>query len=126
MLRAAQEGCYAPERVQPVSVPRRARWFHRLDTPGGACLEVSDELKRLVLFRRLNLAHTPYALRGPLDVVFCRNVMIYFDREVRRRLVDEAFRLLRPGGILIVGHAESLTGLGDGWRMVRPSVYQKP
>jgi chemotaxis protein methyltransferase CheR len=126
VLRSAQRGVYAPDRVKPVPAERRARWFVRVETPDGPCAAVRDELKDLVLFRRLNLAHTPYGLKGPLDVVFCRNVMIYFDRDLRQRLVAEAFRLLRPGGILMVGHAESLTGLGDRWRMVRPSVYQKP
>ncbi len=65
-------------------------------------------------------------MRGPLDVIFCRNVMIYFDNEVRQRLLNEMYRLLKPGGYLMVGHAESLSGLMSSFKSVRPSVYRKP
>ncbi len=65
-------------------------------------------------------------MRGPFDIVFCRNVMIYFDNDVRRRLLGEIGRLLRPGGYLMVGHAESLTGMLMDLKVVRPSIYMKP
>jgi chemotaxis protein methyltransferase CheR len=86
---------------------------------------VTAELREPVVFRQLNLAHTPYPLRGPLDGIFCRNVMMYFDAELRRRLLAELRRLLKPGGLLLVGHAESLAGASGGFRTVRPSVYVK-
>jgi chemotaxis protein methyltransferase CheR len=78
----------------------------------------------MLRFRRLNLSTPPFPLRGPLDAVFCRNVMIYFDTPVRRALVDEFLRLLRPGGLLVVGKSESLIGLADGLDRVGPSVYR--
>jgi chemotaxis protein methyltransferase CheR len=64
-------------------------------------------------------------MRGPMDFIFCRNVMIYFDNPVRQRLIREFRRLLAPGGYLIVGHSESLTGMTDGFQSVRPSIYRK-
>jgi len=64
-------------------------------------------------------------MRGPLDIIFCRNVMIYFDNTVRRKLLEEIQRLLRPGGFLMVSHAESLTGIMSNLRTVRPSIYVK-
>ena len=78
-----------------------------------------------VLFKRVNLATPPFPMRGDLDVVFCRNVMIYFDNAVRQRLVGEIERLLRPGGLLVVAHSETLNGIRSGLRTVQPSVYRK-
>ena len=79
----------------------------------------------MVVLKRLNLSITPFPMRGPLDVVFCRNVMIYFDRLLRQRLLEEIYRLLRTDGYLLVGHAESLTGVSNAFRAVRPSIYLK-
>jgi len=82
-------------------------------------------LRKVVSFARLNLAQVPYPMSGPFDAVFCRNVMIYFDAEVRRRLLAQIHHLLRPGGYLFVGHSESLSGLTAGLRSVQASVYVK-
>jgi chemotaxis protein methyltransferase CheR len=87
---------------------------------------VAPELCEMTVFRQLNLARPPFPLKGPLDVVLCRNVMIYFDQSVREGLLGEISRLLRPGGHLIVGHAESLSGTRSGLVPVAPSVYVKP
>ena len=67
----------------------------------------------------------PYPMSGPLDIIFCRNVMIYFDDDVRRRLLADIQRLLRPGGYLFVGHAESMAGDLCGLTAVMPSVFVK-
>jgi chemotaxis protein methyltransferase CheR len=64
-------------------------------------------------------------MSGPFDAVFCRNVMIYFDAEIRRRLLGQIQKLLRPGGYLFVGHSESLSGLTSGLKSVQASVYVK-
>jgi len=67
----------------------------------------------------------PFPMRGPLDNVFCRNVMIYFDNTVRKRLLDSIYKLLKPGGYLMVGHAESLTGMVSDFKTVHPAIYTK-
>jgi len=85
---------------------------------------VNNDLRRRIVFRRLNLAKPPYPMRGPLDVVFCRNVMIYFDDPVRQGLVTEVDRLLADDGLVCIGHSESLSGLKTRLSLIEPSVYQ--
>jgi chemotaxis protein methyltransferase CheR len=124
ILTAAREGVYDDEEVQGVSPQQLRRWF----VPGkdGAKTQhrVSDELRRMIRFARLNLME-PWSMRGPFDFIFCRNVMIYFDRQTQENLVRRFQELLRPGGFLLVGHSESLTGRIEGLAYVRPAVYRK-
>lgn len=82
-------------------------------------------LKGMIAFQRINLAAPPFPMSGPMDIILVRNVMIYFDNDVRKALIDECRRLLKPGGFLLVGHAESLNGLVTGFKGVRPSIYLK-
>jgi chemotaxis protein methyltransferase CheR len=67
-----------------------------------------------------------WPMRGPFDVIFCRNVMIYFDKETQGELVNRYFDILAPGGTLFLGHSESLTGIKHKYKYVLPAVYQKP
>jgi chemotaxis protein methyltransferase CheR len=113
--------------VAPIDRTRRGRWFRRQgaeDDP-DARYTVRDELRERVTFARLNLAQPPFPMRGPFDVVFCRNVMIYFDDPVRQALIAEIERLLRPGGLLFTGHSETLTRIESDLILVSPSVYRK-
>jgi chemotaxis protein methyltransferase CheR len=128
-LRQAQAGVYAADRVEPVPPALRSRWFTRTrsqDDPGGAVYAVRDELKKLVVFRQLNLAAPPFPMAGPIDVVFCRNVLIYFDQPTRQRLLGAVEGLMRPGGLLCIGHTETLSGIRSGLKLVRPSVFRRP
>jgi chemotaxis protein methyltransferase CheR len=110
------------------SVPRALRDRYttpKPGIPGGAPLrEMNREVRSLVSFAQLNLmAHWP--MRGPFDVIMCRNVMIYFDRDTRQRLVERMAGLLRERGHLLVGHSESLNGLDHGLSYVQPAVYRR-
>ncbi len=84
-----------------------------------------DALKRDLLFRRLNLLNPTFPFQRRFHAVFCRNVMIYFDRPTKRALVDRIAQFLVPGGVLFVGLSESLQDLGTSLRHVRPGVYVK-
>ena len=75
--------------------------------------------------RALDLATPPFPMQRPLDIVMRRNVMIYFDNTVRQNLLNEIYHLLKPGGYLMVGHAESPTGLTTKFKTIQPSLYQK-
>lgn len=126
VLNTAHEGRYAGSKLHSLPAGFAGRYFARVRRDGEEAFEAVETLKRMILFRRLNLAVPPFPMRGPMDVILCRNVMIYFDNRVRERLLAEFHRLLRPGGFLIVGHSESLTGLAAGFQPLRPSIYLKP
>jgi chemotaxis protein methyltransferase CheR len=104
-------------------IPDALREKYLRTTPGGRYV-VTDRLKAMTRFAQLNLMGT-WPMRGPFDVIFCRNVMIYFDRETRERLVARFHSLLREGGYLFVGHSESLTGLAHDFTYVQPAVYRR-
>ena len=129
VLARARSGRYDVGRIQPVPENIRSTYFHPdgRRTKGGlrTCV-VDQEIKNRIVFKRLNLSAPPFPMNGPLDMVFCRNVMIYFDRLIRQGLISEIERLLKPTGFLVVGHSETLTGICHGMTTIRPSVYQKP
>jgi len=116
---------YDERRMAPVPHDLRARWFSSAGRGADKAWTPKPSLRDTVVFRRLNLSAPPFPMTGPLDAVFCRNVMIYFDDAVRMRLLGEIHRLLKPGGLLVVGHAESLAGMIADFKYVKPSVYRK-
>ncbi|MFW6331107.1 MAG: CheR family methyltransferase [Gemmatimonadota bacterium] len=120
-LALARQGEYAEPVLAGVPAPLRDRYF---EVAGPGRFRAGGGLRSLVSFGRLNLM-SEWPMRGPFDVIFCRNVMIYFDRDVRERLVARFHGLLREGGYLYVGHSESLTGLDHMFRYVRPAVYRR-
>jgi chemotaxis protein methyltransferase CheR len=125
VLDQARKGIYNEEKLKNISAARRKRFFRESPDGEAAAFTVKDELRKPIVFRRLNLAAPPFPMHGPLDIVLCRNVMIYFDNKVRSQLLAEAYRLLKPGGYLIVGHAESLAGMMSDFKPVKPSIYIK-
>lgn len=125
VLETARRGVYGAAKVEPVPRPMLQKYFRKLGAGPDADYQIGDELKQLVTFNRLNLSEPPFPMKGPFDVVFCRNVMIYFDNEVRRKLVLEISRLLKPGGYLMIGHSESLSGIVSPLTLVQPAVYRK-
>jgi chemotaxis protein methyltransferase CheR len=125
VLETAQTGIYTKKRLHKVPAKLMERYFHRVRGNEEETFRVNSAIKDMIQFKRLNLATPPFPMRGPLDVIFCRNVMIYFDNTVRKHLLDEMYRLLKPGGYLMVGHAESLSGMLSHFKSVEPSVYVK-
>jgi chemotaxis protein methyltransferase CheR len=88
------------------------------------CYQVLEPVRRLVHFAQLNLMEE-WPMSGPFDAIFCRNVMIYFDKTTQERLVNRFWKLLKPGGHLFVGHSESLTGTSHKFHYVQPAIYLK-
>jgi chemotaxis protein methyltransferase CheR len=108
----------APERIK--------RHFLRGRNAHEGHLRVAPEVRELVRFQSINLVADSYPVARGLDLVFCRNVLIYFRAERRRLVVERLLALLRSGGLLFLGHAENLAGLGIAARTVIPTVYQRP
>jgi chemotaxis protein methyltransferase CheR len=125
VLRKCHQGEYKDSQVAPVPTLLRNQYFTRIAGQEGFMYSVNKELRRMVYLRQFNLTNFPFDVSGPMDFIFCRNVMIYFDRPTRAKIVNEFSRILRPGGILFMGHSESLTGMSEGFTAVKPSIYRK-
>ena len=121
-LTTAQAGVYRKNAIGDVPSELRARFFE--DGPPVDGASVITTVKQLVGFARLNLMD-PWPMKGPFDVIFCRNVMIYFDRDTQTLLVERMRQLLAPGGFLIIGLAESLSPLQHKYTYHAPSVYRR-
>jgi chemotaxis protein methyltransferase CheR len=119
-------GVYEADRVRLPDETLLARYFRRGFGTREGLYRVKPELRRQVTTSAINLFQPDYPVPRGLDVVFCRNVMIYFDEPSRQILVKRLYGQLAPGGHLFVGHAESLLGLEHAFRQVRPAVYQRP
>jgi chemotaxis protein methyltransferase CheR len=123
-LAAAQRGVYPCERLAPLPREWVSRFFEQSrDVPPGH-LKVKSELRTRATFQRINLVD-PLPAIGPFPVIFCRNVMIYFNKATQASLVARLADKLEPGGYLFVGHSESLSGIAHTLRYVRPAVYRK-
>lgn len=125
VLREARSAIYPRAFVEPVPSPMQQRYLMRSKNPGEDIVRVTPELRRQVHFERLNLMDESYPFDRDVDVIFCRNVLIYFDRPTQQAVLSRLASHLRPGGYLMLGHSESMAGSGiDQLRSVVPTVYQ--
>jgi len=124
MIRFAREGIYPLDRVERLPPEQLKRWFLRGGGSQAGKVRVRPELKRVVKVMPLNLLEE-WPMSGPFDVIFCRNVFIYFDRDVKARIVDGYAELLPADGLLFIGHSESLHGLTDRFELIGNTVYRK-
>jgi chemotaxis protein methyltransferase CheR len=124
MLQRARQGIYQIEHVKLPKVDWLKRYFLKGTGAYGDCCRVKDDLKKLVAFYHANLFEPEFPFAESLDVIFCRNVMIYFDQAAQEDLVQRLCGKLMPGGYLMVGHSESLFGAPHLLNTVCPSVYR--
>ena len=125
VLDMAQKGLYGPERTKTIPTMLLGKYFKKTNSDTGSHMyQVTPQLRELIVFRRLNLIE-PLPFKNPLDFIFCRNVMIYFDKETIGRLINKYYQILAPGGYLFIGHSESLSGLEHAFKYVEPCVYLK-
>jgi chemotaxis protein methyltransferase CheR len=124
VLERGRRGVYAEERLKSLNQQRRARFFRERPAADGMNYEASAELKALITFKQLNLMH-PLPMRGPLQAIFCRNVVIYFDKETQRGLFARFCQLQRAGDLLFLGHSESLFKVSDDYTLIGKTVYRR-
>ncbi|MEW9799459.1 CheR family methyltransferase [Alteromonas sp. CYL-A6] len=126
VLATASVGIYPAQRVNDMRNDRLKRFFHKGKGSSAGKVRVVPELQQLITFTRLNLtdAHWPQ-IKGPFDVIFCRNVMIYFDKETQLRVLRRLVGLLNDGGLYFAGHSESFLNAADLIRPVGKTVYRK-
>jgi chemotaxis protein methyltransferase CheR len=119
-----QAGVYREERIEGLSAERKRRWFKKGKGDKEGYVKVSRELQELISFKRLNLLqHWP--MSGPFDLMFCRNVVIYFDKDTQRVLFKRYFDILRPNAYLLIGHSETLHKVSDDFTSLGKTIYQR-
>lgn len=123
VLAAARAGVFSIGKVEEIPLEYRKRFMLRGVAEQAAKMKAGPEIRGVVRFARLNLNEDLPSSFGPFDVIFCRNVLIYFDAESRRRVIERLLSRLRPGGYLFFGHAEALNALPKGMRSVGPNAY---
>jgi len=124
VLAHAQEGVYGIDRIEGLSDERRKRGFFLGKGRNEGRVRVKPELREMIAFKRLNLLHD-WPMRGPFDAIFCRNVMIYFDKQTQARLYTRYADMLAPRGHLFIGHSESIYRTCDRFTAVGQTVYRR-
>ncbi|MGH8219843.1 MAG: CheR family methyltransferase [Steroidobacteraceae bacterium] len=124
MLARARAGLYPLERLASLGPARLGRFFDTQHDRGAAVSRVKPEVATLVTFKQLNLIDT-LPMKGPLDVIFCRNTVIYFDKETQRDLFGRMAALQRPGDLLFLGHSESLFKVSTEYTLIGRTIYRR-
>lgn len=124
VIARARTGIYEATRVESIPEATLKQWFQRGTGENSGKVRVRPGIRDRVTFRQLNLME-PWPMRKPFDIIFCRNVVIYFDRDTQRRLFDRFADQLRPGGHLFVGHSETLHKVSDRFRLLGNTIYQR-
>ncbi|WP_420600533.1 CheR family methyltransferase [Neptuniibacter sp.] len=124
VLASAQDGVYTMDRVKALDPSVLRRWFLKGKGKNEGMVKVKPELRELLTFGHLNLM-SDWPIDGPLDFIFCRNVMIYFDQPTQLKLLNKMADLLKPDGYLFVGHSEALARHASRFELVGKTIYRK-
>ncbi len=124
VLATAARGVYPVDRLRGIPKEQLYRWFMRGKGMQKGMVKVKREAGSIIQFGQLNLMHE-WKLSGPMDIIFCRNVIIYFDISTKIELLEKFSRALRPGGFLFVGHSESLLKLSNDFELIGNTIYRK-
>jgi chemotaxis protein methyltransferase CheR len=124
VLARARGAGYSADQVKGLSNARLTSFFDAQSDGAVPHYLVKHAVSRLITFKQLNLMHD-LPMRGPLDVIFCRNVVIYFDKETQRRLFQRFARLQRPGDLLFIGHSESMFKVSDAYTLIGRTIYKR-
>lgn len=124
VLATGKQGVYKTERIKDLPEPLCKRWFQQGAGNHQEHVRVDPSLATLITFKQLNLLHQ-WPMRGPFDVIMCRNVLIYFDKPTQQQLVDRFAEYLRPGGLMILGHSESIAKGHEHFELKGRTIFEK-
>jgi chemotaxis protein methyltransferase CheR len=124
VLGEAQRGVYPEDRIEDIPGPLIRNYFQQGHGRQKGFYRVKPNLRNIISFKRFNLMDK-FPFNTVFQFIFCRNVMIYFDKKTQERLVNKFYHCIIPGGYLMIGHSESLTGVNHPFKYIQPSVYQK-
>lgn len=124
VLAVGERGVYAIDRIDKMAPERARRFFLRGKGEQEGLVRVRPELRQLVTFKHLNLLADKWPLTGPFDVIFCRNVMIYFDKGTQRKILSRFVPLMKPDALLFAGHSENFLYVSDALKLRGKTVYE--
>lgn len=124
VLDVAARGVYPLERVEKIPKERLKRFFLRGSGANAGQVRVRDELRKMIVFRPMNLLDDVWSVRGPIDAIFCRNVMIYFDRETQRKILERFVPVMNGTALLFAGHSENFGYASDILKLRGKTVYE--
>jgi chemotaxis protein methyltransferase CheR len=124
-LKVAYDGSYPKRDTEGIPTEYLKRYFIEGEEKDKKLYIVREHLKRNIIFRRLNFMNPDFPFKSPVDIIFCRNVMIYFDAEFKKKLIASFYRLLDTDGFLCIGASESLIGVDNRFALLGHSTYQK-
>jgi len=125
VLATASNGIYENKRIEDVPANYQKKYFHKGRGDNVSKVKVDQKLQELITFKQLNLLHE-WPMKGPFDVIFCRNVIIYFDKPTQQDLFARYYEMLSPGGLLILGHSENLGAYQKYFENVGRTIFRKP
>lgn len=125
VLTHGYKGIYPKNTIDVFTPAIQQRYFKAVNTEKGVQYEVVPEIKSMITFKRLNLLDSSYPMRKKFDIIFCRNVIIYFDKDTQRILFDKMYNYLADDGYLFIGHSENLSGVNGNFKSVGHTIYKK-
>lgn len=125
VLSKAKAGIYDIQRIEDIPDAYKSAYFKRGTGKNAKQVKASTQLQRLITFKQLNLLHE-WPMKGPFDVIFCRNVIIYFDKATQQELFSRYYNLLAPGGLLLLGHSENLGAFQKYFTNIGRTIFRKP
>lgn len=123
VVQAGASGIYQMKRIEGLSDERRQRWFQRGKGQQNDMVRVTSELRNMIAFKQLNLMND-WPMRGLFDVIFCRNVVIYFDKPTQRILFERFANVMQPESHLFIGHSETLSQISERFQLIDKTIYR--
>lgn len=125
VLQTAKTAIYPEERTDPIPLILKKKYLLRCKEKSKSLVRIIPQLRSMVSFRRINFMDNDFGISEKMDIIFCRNVVIYFDKPTQQTLMQKFHRQLRPGGYLFIGHSETLSGLNVNFKAVASTVYRR-